>query len=469
METLPGTKSAAASRWGKYGRRPVWILALVAFIDSVDRGILPGVLTKVQDELGFSDFQGGVLGTAFIIAGFVAVLPAGYLADRYRRTRIIAVVLASWGAISALNAAVRNFGQFLAVRAMLGIGETVDNPSSQSLLADYYPATLRGRAYALQRVAPLLGVAVGTGVGGGVAALLGWRWAFLLVGVPGSMLAVAAWRLPEPTRGEHDALVEPDMPVLSTTKPEREEAAVDAAVQAPASRGIGAMLHDARLVLQVRTLRSLIVGTAIAAGALSGLGFWSPAFYERHTSLSSGQASGVVAALILIGAIIGTIIGGRLTDRLRDRVEGAPMLVAGLSQAAGAAVLMVVYLDVPLTLRLVMSVVGVMLIVLGFPALTTMTSEVVPATIRGLAFSVTTFLSTMASALSPLLIGGIADQFEFMVDGEVKGNLANAFLIVTPLVFIGALVVLRGRSHVAADTQRAAEVAAEITSQQEGR
>jgi MFS family permease len=94
-----------------------------------------------------------------------------------------------------------------------------------------------------------------------------------------------------------------------------------------------------------------------------------------------------------------------------------------------------------------------------------MTSEVVPATIRGLAFSVTTFLSALASAISPLLIGGIADQFEFMVDGEVKGNLANAFLIVTPLVFIGAIVVLRGRSHVRADTQRAAEVAVKITGQ----
>ena len=464
MDTLPGSKSAAtASRWGKYGRRPVWILALVAFIDSVDRGILPGVLTEVQDDLGFSDFEAGVLGTAFILAGFVAVLPAGYLADRYRRTRIIAVVLASWGAISALNAAVRSFGQFVAVRAMLGVGETVDNPASQSLLADYYPAKLRGRAYAMQRVAPLLGVAVGTGVGGGVGAIFGWRWAFLVVGVPGSLLALAAWRLPEPGRGEHDALIEPDSPVLSTTRPEREAASVNAVVKAPASRGMRAMLHDTRLVLEVRTLRSLIVGTAIAAGALSGLGFWAPAFYERHTSLSSGQASGIVAALILVGAILGTIVGGRLTDRLRNRVEGAPMLIAGWSQAAGAAVLMVVYLDVPLFVRLPMSVLGVMLIVLGFPALTTMTSEVVPATIRGLAFSVTTFLSAIASAISPLLIGGLADQFEFMVDGEVKGNLANAFLIVTPLVFIGAIVVLRGRGHVAEDTRRAAEVATKIS------
>ena len=144
----------AKTDWGKYGRNPVVILALVAFIDSVDRGILPGVLDDVQDDLGFSDFQAGFLGTAFVLAGFVAVLPAGYLADRYRRTRIIAIVLASWGAISALNAAVSSFVQFAIVRAILGVGETVDNPASQSLIADYYRPELRGRAYSYQRVAP---------------------------------------------------------------------------------------------------------------------------------------------------------------------------------------------------------------------------------------------------------------------------------------------------------------------------
>jgi MFS family permease len=104
-----------------------------------------------------------------------------------------------------------------------------------------------------------------------------------------------------------------------------------------------------------------------------------------------------------------------------------------------------------------------MLVVAGFPALTAMTAEVVPAAIRGLTFSVTTFMSALISAASPLLIGGIADQFEFvMPNGTVKGNLANAFLIVTPLVFVGGFVVLRGRKHVASDTLRAAELAREL-------
>jgi MFS family permease len=427
--------------WGTYGRRPARVLAAVAFIDAVDRGILPGVLTKVQDDLGFSDTQAGVLGTAFVLTGFLVVLPAGYLADRYHRTRIIAVVLASWGVISGLNALVRSFWQFLLVRATLGVGETIDNPASQSLIADYYRTDVRGRAFALQRATPFFGQALGLGLAGGVAAVLSWRWAFLLVGVPGSLLAVATWRLPEPRRGESDeAPAEPEapLPVSPPVLPNRDA-------------GAAALLRDVRDAIQVRTLRSLMIGSAIAAGALSGLGFWAAAFYERHTSLGSGGSAGLAGLLILVGAIGGTFTAGRVVDRVRDRYEGAPMLLAGVCQAIGAALLMLTFLDVPIALRIPVQGVAVAFIVGGLVAIPVMITEVVPAEVRGISFSVTGFLSAVAGAISPLLIGFIADQFDYVVDGEVKGNLANAFLIVTPLVFVGALVLLQGRRHVAGD------------------
>jgi len=169
--------------------------------------------------------------------------------------------------------------------------------------------------------------------------------------------------------------------------------------------------------------------------------------------------------LLLSGAVLGTVLGGIATDRLRDRVDGAPMLIAGISQTVGSVFLMFVFLDVPLAVRLVAALIGAMLMVAGFPALTAMTAEVVPASIRGLTFSVTSFLSALAAAASPLLIGAIADQFRFTVRGQVKGNLADAFLIVTPLVFIGGLVVLRGRRHVEEDRRRAVALAVALAAE----
>ena len=422
-----GCKTAPV-KWGEYGRRPLVILSLVAMIDSVDRGILPGVLSDVQDDLGFSDFQTGVLGTAYVLAGFLVVMPAGYLADRGKRTHIIAMVLMSWGLISAANSLVQNLAQFIVIRAALGIGETIDNPASQSLLADYYSTERRGRAYAAHRAAPIVGTAIGTGIGGVVSATLGWRWAFLIVGVPGSLLAFLCWRLPEPPRKGADT---------------------------PSLRGWRAARGDVRVLMQVRTLRALMIGTAIGTGALTGIGFWAPEFYERHTSLTSSQASGVVGGLILVGAIMGTLFGGWARDRIAQRMAGASMVLTAVTQTIGAASMMVVFLDVPLIVRLIFSVIGVAFIVAGFPALSATTADVVPARVRGLAFSITGFFSALTSALSPLVIGFIANRFDYIVDGEVKGNLANAFLIATPLVFVGATVLWYGRRYVTGDLERA--------------
>jgi MFS family permease len=391
------------------------------------------VISLVKKDLHFSDTSIGFLGSVFILMSFVATIPAGYMADRLKRTRVIAVVLASWGAISALNAAVRNFGQFVAVRAALGIGETVDNPGSASLLADYYPATLRGRAYAYQRAAPALGTAIGIALGGAVGSALGWRAAFLIVGVPGSLLALWMWRSPEPARGESDDVADGEL------------------LDVVSRRGLRPFWNEMKAAMRVPSLRALMIGTAISAGATNGFAFWAAPFYERHTGLEVGGSGGVVGAIILVGVVVGTIVGGRSADRARGHDVGAPMRLAGVSQSISSAVFAVTFLPVPLFVRLPGQIIAVAFLVAAFPALTAMTSEVVPSSIRGIAFSVTGFLSALISAVSPLLVGAIADRFPIHVKGEEVGNLAIAFLIVTPLIFVGALVVLNGRRHVEHD------------------
>ena len=121
-----------------------------------------------------------------------------------------------------------------------------------------------------------------------------------------------------------------------------------------------------------------MVGSAIAAGALSGLGFWAAAFYERHTSLGTGGSAGLVGVLILVGAITGTFVAGRVVDRIRDRYEGAPMLLAGVCQGVGALLLLPTFLDVPLWFRIPVQGVAVAFIVGGLVAIPVMITEVVP-------------------------------------------------------------------------------------------
>lgn len=444
----PPEESDGKVDWGRYGRGPVLLLAGVGLVDAIDKGILPGVLTSVQDELGFSDFQLGMLEFAFVIATFLVIVPAGYLADRGNRTRIIAVVLASWAAISALTATVRGFAGFFGVRAALGVGETIDDPASQSLIADYYPARIRGRAYSYARVTPTLGRALGTIFGGIVAATLGWRAAFLLVGIPGSILAVFVWRMKEPIRGEADML---DLGAAPAA--EAEAAATDDDAQVDPDRiGVKEILADIPRIVRIPSLRALLVGFAVASGALSGIGFWAVAFNERHSDLTGGAAATVTGLMILSGAIGGTLLGGRIADRVRASSPGAPMAAAGIGYVIGGLFLLVGFFDVPVyTVRLPAHTLGVAFIVGGFPATYAMISEVVSSDVRGQAFAASRFLSALIGAFSPPLIGLLADQFQIEVRGEMVGNLALAFGLFIPMLFIGAWYLYRGRVFVEAD------------------
>jgi hypothetical protein len=163
-----------------------------------------------------------------------------------------------------------------------------------------------------------------------------------------------------------------------------------------------------------------------------------------------------------------------MVDRMRDRLLGFPMLLAGVSELIGSALLFATFIDVPLWFRLPGQTLAVICIVGGLLPLAVMVAEVVPATLRGAAFSLGFFLSSLGGALSPLAIGAIADRFDRLPDGapmavewtgtdfeidprgEPKGDIAKAFLFFTPLVTVGALVVLQGRRHVETDLANAA-------------
>ena len=197
----------------------------------------------------------------------------------------------------------------------------------------------------------------------------------------------------------------PTFPRSPRRDPEREAASVDSEPVAGEDESeLGAtraVWRDGRRILRVRTLRYLIVGSAITAGAALGHRVLGEdvlrAPHDAHVGAGLGRRG---RAPVGRGGARHRG-GGIATDRLRRRVRGAPMVVAGVSQSLGALFLMVVFIGVPLPVMLFAALIGAALLVAGFPALTTMTAEVVPASIRGLTFSVTSFLAALG-------VGGVA-------------------------------------------------------------
>jgi MFS family permease len=429
-----------APRWGRYGRRPLAVLCTVGLVDAFDRGVIPAVLESMQDDLGFSNFQAGLLNTALIVAAVLLAVPGGLLADRLDRRKLMGGVLFLWSISTVIAGLSQRYWQVFTMRAALGAGDAINDPSAQSLVADYYPVAVRGRAYAFQRVVPTVGLGLGTVFGGILLGLFNWRVAVVAIAAPGVLVALLVRRLPLPPRGEADGAIVVREEVPTTWACIKE-------------------------VVRVPSVRVLLVSTAFINGILTALGFWGVAYHVRASGLSESKAAAVGGGVILLGAIAGGVGGGLVTDKLRGRVRGAPMLLAAVVTALGTVALFISFLDgIPVyAVRLPLQMIGVGLVVSSLPPLTVITAEVVPADLRGSSFGMVKLFANCLGAITPALIGLIADHRMIMVNGKLKGDLGYGFRTTMWVILIGSALLLLGRRYVDNDTAAALRADAALT------
>ncbi len=167
------------------------LLAIAVFINYVDRGNLATAAPLIEDQLRLSNTQIGLLLSAFFWSYVPAQILAGWLAERHNPYRTLAGGLALWSIATAGFGLSSGFTALLALRVLLGLGESAAFPCSSKLLALHLPSNQLGRANGLIAVGLALGPAFGTFVGGLLMARIGWRGVFVLFG-----LASLAWLVP---------------------------------------------------------------------------------------------------------------------------------------------------------------------------------------------------------------------------------------------------------------------------------
>lgn len=418
-------------RWKLGGRpaAPLAILASVTLVDAVDTSILRGVLTLIEEDFGLNDTQLGSLGFAFVFVNALASVPAGWLADRVRRTRLIGFTLLSWSALSLLSALARSFTQLFGARALLGFGQAIDDPASTSMLADTYPAAVRGRVFSIQQVMSFVGLGIGVGLGGFVGSRYGWPWAFAIVGMPGSLLAFIVFRMREPTRGEADGVVVPEAPKV----PLRELART-------ASSSLRA---DLKMIFGIRTMRYVLIGVSTLLFTVNGVGYWLAVYHERYSGMSTEQAAGTAAGVLAVAGIIGTLWGGRVSDRVFG-VSPAGRITQVSDAILVCAALFAISFAMPIVpVRLLLQFIGVVSIASAFPGLRASMMDVTPVQARGVSTSAFALTSTVFGiALAPIVVGGLSD---------LTGSLVAAFYIVTPPVVVGSLILRRAKNTIVED------------------
>ncbi len=185
-ESLP-RQSATVS----IGASVVPLLAIAVFINYVDRGNLATAAPLMKNELGLSATQLGLLLSMFFWSYTPCQILAGWLAEKITATRVLAIGLAIWSLATAVTGLVSGFAALLALRLLLGVGESAAFPCSSKLLARHLPSHRLGSANGAIAVGLALGPAFGTFVGGMLMAHYGWRPVFVLFG-----LASLAWLLP---------------------------------------------------------------------------------------------------------------------------------------------------------------------------------------------------------------------------------------------------------------------------------
>ncbi|MQA94695.1 MAG: MFS transporter [Streptosporangiales bacterium] len=433
-----------------FGWAPFVVLFLVGLVDRVEHSLLSGVLPLIQAEWGFSDTLAGSIPTAGAIAAALVVMPAGYLADRYNRTRIIAVVVFVWALATMGSGLAAGFAMFYMMRVVLAAAENIDNPASGSLLADYYPQVNRPKVFGWVRITSYLG-GLGTILGGVLGQALGWRTAFMIMVVPGILVAVLAWFLKEPPRGFLDrvAAVGSKEP---TPVPKPAAAAKGGAVEGIAKRMPGphfkTQLKD---VLRVPTLVLVGFSIGLLTIGVAGVFFWLPSLIVRRFGEDAGTAATISGLITLVGVIAGTAIGSYFAPRVHSRFKGGMLVLAGAGITVGASLLFVVLRMPSLLAYGVLLVISVAIMSISIPTATAALADTVPADSRGLGFALLQFLLTGGTALGPLTVGVLSD---------LTGSLLTGIsLTVSPLVIGGLFTLVLGRRFYDRDAARVLEAA----------
>jgi MFS family permease len=425
-----------------FGWAPLVVLFIVGLVDRLEGNLTSGVLPLVQAEWGFSDTAAGSIPTAAALAAVIVSLPAGYLADRRSRTRIISVVVVIWAITTVGSGLATGFAIFYLMRVLLAAADSIDNPAVGSLIADYYPPVSRAKAYGLTRLTTYLGGA-GTIIGGVLGQAYGWRAPFFVMAVPGLLAAWLVWRLREPVRGELDRIV------ARGTAPaaEQDETPGATAPAAPASEPFWTQI---RAILSTPTMLITCIGLGLLFLGLAGIFFWLPSLMVRSFGVGSGTAGAVSGAITIVGTVTGTLVGSWLGRKWHGTVKGGRLLAGGGGVTIGSVVLTVALAMDSLPALGVLMLLACSLMSIAIPTITAALADVLPAGARGAGFAVLQLMLTGGGAFGSLLVGIASDQM-----GSLRSGM---YLLIAPMV-IGGLITLASRDSYERDAQKVLDAA----------
>lgn len=407
------------------------MLLVVYTFNFIDRQILSILIEPIKAELGVSDTAMGFLtGAAFAVFYATLGIPIARWSDVANRRNIIAMALAIWSGMTALCGVAQNYWQLAAARIGVGIGEAGCSPPAHSMIADYYPPQQRATALGVYSLGISLGIMFGYIAGGWVNEIFGWRRAFLVVGIPGVLLALM-FRLTvrEPPRGwSENRAAETERPGF-----------------------IAVFLFLARR----KSFLHLAFGAALAAFVGYGVAVWFPAFLGRSFGMRTGEIGTALGLILGIPGGIGIFLGGYVADRWGARDMRWALWSVTVTAVVSVPFAVGVYLSQAPYLALAIFVVPVVLS--NFYQATTFaqTQSLVGLRMRGTAAAVLLFIiNIIGLGAGPWAVGMLSDLLRPQFGDE---SLRYALLIMSSVGLWVAVHYYYAGKYLPADLARAGD------------
>lgn len=397
-------------------RLTMWLLLIVYIFNFIDRQIVNILAEPIAKDLDLSDTQIGLMtGIAFALFYTVLGLPIARYADKptTHRGRLIAGALALWSGMTALCGLATTYAHLLLARIGVGVGEAGCTPAAHSLIADKVPPERRASALAFYSLGIPLGGLLGMLIGGVLADTVGWRGAFIWVGVPGLLLALVVLLLLKEPRLDGTSLnLGSTAPTLDTRE-------------------------ALKSILSSRAYVLLVAAGSSAAFLSYGKATWTTIFFQRSHGLTPGEVGFWFGLWGGVAGAFGTWLGGWLADRFGKINRRHVMTAPAIGMVVAAPMAFTAYFMTDWRIALLMLMIPTVLNSLYYGPCYSSTQGLVPMRARAIAAALMLFCQNLIGlGLGPLFFGMIsqwlkpeygADSVRYVLFGAAWLGLIPAF------------------------------------------
>ncbi len=400
-------------------------------VDELDRSAFGILAPEIRDEFSLG-FQGllTLIATVAAVALALQVVIAG-MADRHSRVRIAIAGALAWSMFSFTTGLATGLVFLGIVRSGSAVGKAVNDPTHNSLLADWFPPESRARVFSFHRAANAVGAGLGPLFAGILAFRFGWRAPFLIFAFPTLVLVVLALRLKEPVRGAQER---------------RAAGAEEEAIwteEAPPSYA-----EAWRMCWKIDSLRRIFAALPFLAASLVGFTSLAALLYEQEFGLDE-RARGIAAAATEPMALIGLIIGARIATRLFAREPGLVLRFLAVTSVVSSGLAALFALSPNIVFAVATAgLINLCLAIVG-PGVLASLSMAIPPRARSMGFSIGS-LWVLPGLLVLPFIGWIADNW----------GIRQGMLVMVPMFVLGGLILSSAGSLVGGDIAQVWQTAA---------